>query len=174
MLLNAPPTCNSSRARLRQPTKPRAHVIPRYAPIFASNFSASSPSMASQNRSSKSLKVLGSPLRYSLTASSIKTTLKIELDSARLIPSRFAIPCLVMYLLSAPADNPDLSQGRRLIAHPLVPARRSEPRDRAELRRVSDKMMALTLAAEPIKRVINRSQLECDHADSFGDWQSHL
>jgi hypothetical protein len=58
-------------------------------------------------------------LRYSLTASSIKTTLKIELGSARLTPLRLAI--LVMYLLSASADDPDLSQGARLVARPLVP-----------------------------------------------------
>jgi hypothetical protein len=120
---------NAPSKRLRQPTKPRAHVIPRYVPIFASNFSASSPSTASQNRSSKSLKVLGSPPRYSLTASSIRTTLKLELSSARLTPLRFAIPCLVMYLLSASADDPDLRQGRRLIAHPPCPQRHDQNLD---------------------------------------------
>jgi hypothetical protein len=46
---------------------------------------------------------------------------EIELGSARLTPFRFAIPCLVMHLLSAPADDPDLSQRGRLVAHPLVP-----------------------------------------------------
>jgi hypothetical protein len=62
---------------------------------IASTFSPSWRSMASQNRSSKSLKVLGSPLRYSLTASSIEITLKIELGSARSTPL-----CLRSYVWS--------------------------------------------------------------------------
>jgi hypothetical protein len=35
----------------------RAYILPRYAPIYAATLSASSRSMASQRRSSKSLKV---------------------------------------------------------------------------------------------------------------------
>jgi hypothetical protein len=111
-------------ARLRQPLGQRAYILSRYAPIFAATLSASSRSRASQRRSSKSLRVWGLPLRYSLTASSIKTTLKIELGSARLMPLRFAI--LVMYLLSASADDPDLSQGARLVAHPPCPQRHNQ------------------------------------------------
>src|SRR5215472_6660228 len=84
-------------------------------------FSAFSRSMASKTRSSESLNVPGLPLRYCLTASSIETTFKIELSSARLTPGRFATPCLVMYPLSASADDPDLRQGRRLVAHPPCP-----------------------------------------------------
>jgi hypothetical protein len=60
---------------------------------------------------------------------------------------------------------------------PLVsPAPRSEPRDRAELRRLDDKMMApmaRSLPAGPIKQVVNRSQLERDWAGAIlprSDW----
>jgi hypothetical protein len=44
-------------ARLRQSLGQRANILSRYAPIFAATLSASSRSMASQHRSSKSLKV---------------------------------------------------------------------------------------------------------------------
>src|SRR5215510_3410028 len=90
------------------------------------SFSASAPSIASQTRSSESLNVPGSALRYSLTASSIKTTFKIELSSGRLPPERFAIPSLVMYPLSASADGLDQRQGRRLVAHPPCPQRHDQ------------------------------------------------
>jgi hypothetical protein len=53
------------------------------------------------------------------------------LSSGRLTPERFAIPCLVIFLLSASADD-DWS------LTPLSPAPRSEPRDRAELRRADE------------------------------------
>jgi hypothetical protein len=46
---------------------------------------------------------------------------------------------------------------------PLSPAPRFEPTDRAELRRLDDKMMAPmagSLSAGPIKLVINRSKFE--------------
>ena len=107
------------------------------------SFSASSLSIASQTRSSESLNVPGSALRYFLTASSIKTTFKIELSSGRLPPERFAIPCLVMYPLSASADGPDQCQGQATgRSPPLSPAARSEARDRAELRSADGEMMA--------------------------------
>jgi hypothetical protein len=65
------------------------------------------------------------------------------LGSGRLTPERFAFPRLVMYLLSASADDPDLRQGRRLVAHPPCPqCPRSESRDWAELRSADGEMMA--------------------------------
>ena len=42
------------RATRCQPTKPRKNIVPRYAPILASTFSASSLSATSQSRSSES------------------------------------------------------------------------------------------------------------------------
>src|SRR5215469_3286812 len=91
------------------------------------SFSASSPSIVSQTCVSEGLNVPGSALRYSLTASSIKTTFKIELSSGRLPPERFAIPSLVMYPLSASADGPDQRQGQATKSlTPLCPQRHDQ------------------------------------------------